>query len=254
MNGVSTGPTNGEGGSTNEHEAGLDTLDASADLLDHRPVSTGSTRVAELKDLSLSHLGRNVFGPVTATLPSGGLVVVHGAAGSGRSSLLLALTGRMRGISGDLTVAGVDAIRHPRRVRPLTSIARLGSFVTLEGELTVAESVTERCLTEAIPVREGMVRLDALAATVGRRPAPSARIGQLPALDAALLAVVLAMLRPARLVVLDDADHDLDTEGQRELLTTLRRLTATGTTIVASTCDAAPVPTDTMIITLPQES
>lgn len=216
--------------------------------------------VAELSRLALSHHGRPVFGPVTATIPAGELVVVHGAAGSGRSSLLLALVGRMRGITGGLTVGGIDAVAHPRRVRPLTSVARIGNFVTLEGELTVAESVTERCLIDAIPVRDGMARLDALLETAGVPPRLRAalgsdtRIGQLPALDAALLSVILAMLRPARLVVVDDCDHDLDTVQQGQLWATLRHLAATGTTIVASTCDATPVPADTMIITLPQES
>jgi len=215
---------------------------------------TEPTPVAALQALALAHRGQSVFGPVTAQVPSGDLTVVHGAAGSGRSSLLLALTGRMRGITGGLTVAGVDGVSHPRRVRPLTSIARIGSFVTLEPQLNVGESVTERCLTEAIPVRDGMVRLEALADTIGRRPEAHDLVGDLSPLDAALFSVTLAMLRPARLVVIDDCDHDLDTDGQRELYATLRRLTATGTAIVASTCDATPIPTDTTTITLPQES
>ena len=47
-----------------------------------------------------------VFGPVDLRIPFGGLAVVQGFAGSGRTSLLLTLSGRMRPSSGKLRVLG----------------------------------------------------------------------------------------------------------------------------------------------------
>ena len=73
-----------------------------------------------------------VFDRVTATIPEGSVVAVTGRAGVGKSALLLALTGRMRGVDGQLTVEGVDALRHPGRVRKNTSVARIDDLVEPE--------------------------------------------------------------------------------------------------------------------------
>ncbi|HIT76387.1 MAG TPA: ATP-binding cassette domain-containing protein [Candidatus Avipropionibacterium avicola] len=220
----------------------------------------------ELTDLALVHRGEPVFGPVTATIPTGVLVVVHGAAGSGRSSLLLALAGRMRGTTGTATLlpppdtdGRLARWRARRDHRRATSIARIGDLVDLDDQLTVGESLTERCLGDQVATAAGQSRFTELSAAAGISLDPSTRIGSLPALERTVLTVILAMVRPARLVVLDDVDANLDTDAQAELLTIVDRLAVhQTTTVVASTCDLRGVPTDTVTITLdptsPEES
>lgn len=219
----------------------------------------------DIEDLTLTHHEGTVFGPVTAHLPRSALVVVHGPAGSGRSALLLALTGRMRGCTGSLRSTdwpvATDATglrrrwrerRAGRAHRRATGIARVADLVDLEPQLTVAESVTERCLADQVPLGAGHLRFTALCERIPTRFEPQAMIGELPAFDRAVLATVLAMMRATSLVVLDDVDRDLDTADQARLYTVLQRFAVAGCTIVASTCDRRPVPDDVLTIALTQ--
>lgn len=225
-----------------------------------------TTPLLEIDDLALAHHDRTVFGPITTTLPRSALVVVHGPSGSGRSALLLALAGRMRGTTGTVRftdapvrTAGTDGLRRQwrerragRAHRRTASIARVADVVDLEPRLTVTESVTERCLADQVPVGQGHVRFTALCERIRTSFPPHALVGELEALDQVVLATVLAMLRPASLVILDDVDRDLDATGQTEMYAILRRFAVTGCTIVASTCDRAPIPDDVPTITLTQ--
>lgn len=225
-----------------------------------------ATPLLEIDQLALAHRDGTVFGPVTATLPRSSLVVVHGPAGSGRSALLLALAGRMRGTTG--TLRFTDAPNDPsstvglrrwwrerragRAHRRTAAIARVDGLVDLEPRLTVTETVTERCLADQVPVARGHIRFDALCERIRTSFPPQALVGELDALDRLVLTTVLAMLRPAALVVLDDLDRDLDTAGQAEMFTILQRFVVTGCTIVASTCDRQPIPDHVATISLTQ--
>ncbi|MFW6597981.1 ATP-binding cassette domain-containing protein [Propionibacteriaceae bacterium Y2011] len=229
------------------------------------PESVARPVLIELTALTLSHRAQAVFGPITTTVPRGGLVVAHGPAGSGRSSFLLALAGRMRGLTGTLAAPGpvpADA-RARRRVererRNAAAVARVGTLVTPEDRLTVGESITERCLIDAVTVADGHTRFAELVAGLRDADLPGppmaldhdTLVGELSARDRAVFAVLLAMLRRADLVVLDDADDSLDTDQQAELYAALQHLSATGCTVVASTCDLRGVPAETPVITLP---
>lgn len=191
-----------------------------------------------------------VVGPLDLTAHAGEIVIIEGPASSGRSSLLLALTGRMRGVSGDLEVAGGSAVR-PRSLQTVTSVARLGTIVDLDDPLTVGESVTERCLTDGLPERDGSHRMRALGDVLGFRVPREATVGELSMLTRVLLMTLLAQLRPAALTVLDDLDHDLSPQDQAVALDHLASFAAaTGTIIVISTVAAPQVPAGGILIRL----
>src|SRR5690606_11609468 len=54
------------------------------------------TTMLRLTDLCVSYGGRTALGPLTLELPAGRLVAVTGPSGSGKSSLLLSVAGRVR--------------------------------------------------------------------------------------------------------------------------------------------------------------
>ena len=86
--------------------------------------------------------------------------------------------------------------------------------------------------------------------TVGTTFDRSLLVDDLSAYDRALLCVALALVRPADLVLLDDADRALDVADQRRLLDALGRLCAAGQTVVVSTTEAASLPPGTVVVPL----
>ena len=192
--------------------------------------------------LSLSSSDGPVFSDVTFSFPRGRLAVIDGPAGSGRSALLLAIGGRMRGLRGRLRVAGLDVAGQARQVRQAVSVARVAGLVDLEGRLTVTDSLTERSLIDAVPTRRGADAFGETERTLGRTFPRDALVDDLPALDRTLLAVALATVRPSPVLLLDDADASLDLSDQRDLMAALLRLAGTGSTVVASTVETASRP------------
>ena len=166
-----------------------------------------------------------------------------GRSGSGRSALLLTLAGRMRGWTGRCRVAGYDAATQTASLRDRTSLARISDLVDLEPRLTVAESITERALIDAMPLQRAGERFEASCAALGGIGFPrKTLVGELSSLDQTLLAVALATLRPAELVFLDEAQRGLDGEQLEQLMTGLVGLVASGTCVVVSVLDAADPP------------
>ena len=185
-----------------------------------------------------------VFDDVQLDWPTGSLVAVTGPAGSGRSSLLLAVTGRMRGLTGRLKVAGLDGVAESGRVRAITSVARISDLAQLEGRLTVSESIVERALIDAVHPDDAAGIVAGLEERLGVELPRDRLIDHLPALEQTVFAAMLATVRPSRLVVLDDADARIDLTDQRRLYEILRLLAEDGPTVAASVTETAALPAD----------
>ncbi|RRD46396.1 ATP-binding cassette domain-containing protein [Tessaracoccus sp. OH4464_COT-324] len=195
-------------------------------------------------------LGR-VFGPLDLEL-NPGLCLVEGEEGTGKSSLLLALTGRMRGVSGSLLIGGVDAIDSPRRAMQITSVARLGNYVVPEDRLTLRESIYERCFLEGIRPKRGLARFTELENVLGIRFDRAIEMETFTPLERAVAAVCLALIREACVVALDDADALVPTAQQPVLYQLLDHIARTQDAVVVATVnDADAAPAGTTIVRLP---
>ena len=183
-----------------------------------------------------------VFADVDLTVERRAVAGIVGRAGSGRSALLLTLAGRMRGWSGELNVAGLDVRTEARRVRQVVSLARIADLVDLEGELLVSSSISERALIDGIQPHEAEARMAWFEDLIGSRIPRSERVGRLSRLDETWLALALALVRPAEIVVLDDADRGLDFEEQVLLGESMARLAGSGVTLVICVTDANSLP------------
>lgn len=86
-------------------------------------MASGAT--IEASSLGLRTRRDTVFSGVDLDIPPGELVAITGPNGSGRTSLLLALTGRFPVNQGRLRVAGQDLPRHSRRVQRLASLGHV---------------------------------------------------------------------------------------------------------------------------------
>ena len=101
-----------------------------------------------------------VFQNIDLTLRPGSVAAIVGPAGTGRSCLLLALTGRMAANTGRLMVAGHLMEDEQSQIRAITAVARIGSLAVPEPGLTVRESIDERCLLDNVDAKIGRTRFD----------------------------------------------------------------------------------------------
>jgi len=183
-----------------------------------------------------------VYGPLDLELPSGGLVVVQGPQGGGRSSLLLTLAGRMVPDAGSqLEVLGEPLPRRRRAVQRRAAVAGFAGIDDLDGSVTVGATVRER-LAWLRPWWARSPRVDQadfgrLAAPVfGPRPLPQVDtlVWDLDEVDAMLLRVTLAMAQTPDLLLVDDVDQVHDSTRRQTVWSCLEALTASGTTVVAA--------------------
>ncbi|GAB2735806.1 hypothetical protein GCM10027174_06020 [Salinifilum aidingensis] len=186
-----------------------------------------------------------VFANVDLQVRPGDLTVITGPGGTGRTTLLLALCGRMRLLAGHLEVAGKILPSGARAVRRLVLPARASPGFELEPNHRVREAVAEHRSVNRIADAD----LDRACELVGLELTPRALIRELPAVERTLLALALcASRRPAGLV-LDDVEAGLPLGQRARVWGALHTLTRTGMTVVASATDPPATPVD--VVRLP---
>lgn len=202
-------------------------------------------------DLDYGSGDRRLFAQLNFAVPAGSFGLITGPAGSGKSTLLLALAGRMAGLTGQLTVGEQDALHRPRRVRDITSVARIGGLIDLEPRHRVVDAISDRAGADGIRRSRARRAFDTTCAQLEVEVGPKQLIGDLDMLRRGVLAAVLATLRPSRLLLFDDLQHGLRVDDQDLLATALQRLTDNGLTVIASSTEPTIVGEHIVRIPLP---
>jgi ABC-type cobalamin/Fe3+-siderophores transport system ATPase subunit len=184
-----------------------------------------------------------VYGPVDLELAQGGVTVLLGPAGSGRTAVLMTLAGRMKAMGGSLDVLGQT------RASKIFEQCALAGVEELDGvyeSVTVRDLVTEQ-LRWSAPWYRLVRRADAAdvarlcESVFGALPLPDldAYVDQLTELDAVLLRIALANIDSPPVLVIGSLDQ-VDDDGDRAEL--VRRLVALGERQTIVTASANPVP------------
>ncbi|NAZ88058.1 ABC transporter ATP-binding protein [Kineococcus indalonis] len=212
------------------------------------------------QDLSLRSGGRTVFSGVDLAVPTGSMLVVRGGAGSGKTSLLLTLAGRMRPTGGTLRVLGHELPAQARAVRRRAALGEVRGVNDLDDALTVEQHVAERVVlhqpwwrpwASRAQVDEQLDRVEhALGATAQAGAAVPALhrrefVSDVDPLERAVLGVVLALVGRPELLLVDDVDALRRAEDRRRAwhaLTALRRTSAEPLTVVATCTDDPDLP------------
>ncbi|MEU7021041.1 ATP-binding cassette domain-containing protein [Streptomyces sp. NPDC046203] len=198
------------------------------------------------------------FRGITFEAAPGSLVAIEGPSGSGRTCLLLALSGRMKPTEGHADVAGLRLPRKMAAVRRLSALGPVPGVSDLDPALTVAEHLRERALLQRR--FDGSLKM-LLRSPAERRAAARARIDtalaaagldldslekgertsvrDLERLEALRLSVALALIGRPRLLALDDTDLKLSDADREEAWALLRSVAASGVTVLA-VCSEAP--------------
>ncbi|MGX2997758.1 ATP-binding cassette domain-containing protein [Streptomyces sp. JNUCC 64] len=192
--------------------------------------------------------------------PPGSLVALRGPSGSGRTCLLLTLTGRMRPTTGHAEVAGERLPRRAAAVRRISALAHVPGVTDLDPALTVAEHLRERVLLQrrfegsprsllrprAARAADGRRRTDAALDAVGLDPGALPRgartaVRDLERPQALRLSLALALIGGPRVLGVDDLDLKLTDRERAAAWTLLRDLADTGLTVLAG-CGQPPAP------------
>ncbi|SDK50134.1 ABC transporter [Actinopolyspora mzabensis] len=174
-----------------------------------------------------------VFSNVDVEIRPGELATVTGPSGTGRTALLLTLSGRLHPITGAIEVDGRPLPKGAKRARTLIAPARLRPGFELEGRWRVREAVRERRITTKVDNDDISDAFD----LVGIDPEPEALIDSLHPGERLLLAVALGMAAlPAGLLV-DDVELGLPEAARTRVWAALETVARTGTTVVASNTD-----------------
>ncbi|MFE0677654.1 ATP-binding cassette domain-containing protein [Streptomyces sp. NPDC058867] len=198
------------------------------------------------------------FRGVSFEAEPGALIAVEGPSGSGRTCLLLALTGRMRPTEGSATVGGAALPKRLAAARRVSALAHVPGVTDLDPSLTVGEHLHERALLQRRfggPLR-GLLRprgervagtrerieralaaagLDRDALPKGARTA----VRDLERVEALRLSVALALIGEPGLLGVDDTDLKLSDPERAEVWALLASIAEAGTTVVA-VCSEAP--------------
>ncbi|MGY3683333.1 ATP-binding cassette domain-containing protein [Streptomyces sp. TE33382] len=188
----------------------------------------------------------------------GSLVAIEGPSGSGRTCLLLALTGRMRPSEGHAETGGLRLPGKAAAVRRISALGPVPGVSELDPAFTVAEHLRERALLQrrydgslrallrprAERAASARARIDEALERAGLDPAalPKAdrtSVRDLERLEALRLSVALALIGRPRLLAVDDTDLKLSDAARAEAWDLLRSVADAGTTVLA-VCSEAP--------------
>ncbi|MEN9791727.1 MAG: hypothetical protein RLZZ63_1385 [Gemmatimonadota bacterium] len=170
---------------------------------------------------------------VTLQLFPGELVVLSGAAGAGKSSLLLLATGEVAPTSGGVRWADRE---EPSAVRPQRIGARPWEYSFLSVRQAIAFHADQLLLQDARLLPP--TRFLPLLRRVGLQGRSRTRLGELSALDAFRVVVAQGLLARPALLCCDEPFAYCGPRERVQALQLLRRVTGAGIAVLIATRDA----------------
>ncbi len=189
-----------------------------------------------------------MFENVDLDLPASAILAVHGAAGTGRTCLLLALAGRMRLTSGAVRVGAHVLPDDHREVRRTVAVAAAGPALALEPRLRVGELIAERTwLAPGVTTAAVRAALDVVGLDVPEKLMAE----ELGTAGSTRLALALCLAERPGAIVLDDLDRDCTPDQRREVWTAVGQAARTGVTMLTGSARPAPADLGAFPLALP---
>jgi ABC-type multidrug transport system ATPase subunit len=160
---------------------------------------------------------------------------IFGANGAGKTTLLNILATLTRPSSGQVMIAGYDAVREAEKIRPLLGV--LGHRTYLYGDLTARENLQFYGRLFGVP--DSLRRSEALLHRVGLDPDSPQRVRTFSRGMQQRLAIARVLVHEPELLLLDEPYTGLDQHAVGRLQGILDDLQTAERTIVLSTHDLA---------------
>ncbi|MEV4416619.1 heme ABC exporter ATP-binding protein CcmA [Catellatospora sp. NPDC049609] len=191
--------------------------------------------IVEARAVSVAFGEVSVLREASLTVAAGEIVAVSGVNGCGKSTLLRCVSGLLRPSGGEVRVLGAAPTGTPAFWRDVALVAEEPAWYP---GLTVREHL------ELVPLTHG--RDDGRVMSVARALDEFELAGRADATPLTLssgqrqrLALASVLVRPSRLLLLDEPEQKLDAAFRARLAALLRAYAQTGGTIVLATHDAA---------------
>ncbi len=166
------------------------------------------------------------------TVPEGSLYGLLGPNGAGKTTCLRILATLLAPDSGQVWLAGVDALADPRAVRRL--LGYVAQEVAIDKILTGRELLALQGDLYHLPRRQRNERIDELVDQLAMAPWIDRRCGSYSGGMRRRLDLAAGLLHQPRLLVLDEPSVGLDIESRAVIHQVLARLRDHGTTVLLS--------------------
>ena len=180
----------------------------------------------ELTGVSIVRRGRMAVRDVSFGLGDGVLCGLIGPSGSGKTTVMRAIVGTQRNVSGDVRVLGERAGSEPLRHR----VAYTTQELSVYRDLTVRDNV--EYFARILGATAG--RLDAVLARLGLGPDEHALVRNLSGGQQQRVSLAVALLQDAEVLVLDEPTVGLDPVLRDELWRLFHELATRGRTLLIS--------------------
>jgi ABC-2 type transport system ATP-binding protein len=183
--------------------------------------TAGGRRIQALDGVSLSVAPGQVTGLI-------------GPDGAGKTTLLRLAAGLLRADAGTIEVLGLDLAQQPLAVQ--SSIGYMPQRFGLYEDLSVAENLDLYADLQGVPVSERPARYAELLRMVGLAPFTERLAGRLSGGMKQKLGLACTLVRPPRMLLLDEPTVGVDPVSRRELWAIVYRLVRDeGMTVLLST-------------------
>lgn len=187
-----------------------------------------------------------VLAGVDLDVDHGEVVLVRGANGAGKTSLLRACAGLLRVVGGEAHVLGADLVADQRAVRRRVGV--LGHATALYDELTARDNIRFGLRASGAPLDAADAAMERLGLS-GRLPAT--RVASLSAGQRRRVALAILLARNPELWLLDEPHAGLDADYRDLLDREISAAAASGRTVVMASHEAErAAPLATRVVTV----
>ncbi len=188
----------------------------------------------ELRNISKRFGGTLALRDVSLSVGSGTVHGLVGENGAGKSTLGKIVTGVHRPDGGKLLVEGRTVDYRSPRDALVDGVTMIAQELALVPQLSVLDNVFlgVESLRAGFVDRSAMLRRYAALDTLGFGLEPDNRVGSLRLADQQKVAILRALAREARVIVMDEPTASLSREEAGRLFTIVRRLADEGRTII----------------------
>ncbi|TDR81539.1 ABC transporter ATP-binding protein [Paludibacterium purpuratum] len=176
---------------------------------------------------------KTILQSLSFRLHPGTITALIGKNGAGKSSLLSLLSTLALPAAGSITLAGIDAIRAPRKARE--QIGVVFQTAALEPSLSVAENLYAMAYMQGLRGVRIAERLAELMAELEIEPLGKRRVKTLSGGETRKVELARALIHEPPILLLDEPTQGLDPIARHHFWNTLQRLAGKGHTILLAT-------------------